>query len=157
MPERECIVLARIHEEDAEQGMALRRSGGAKIKFGQSVAERSGGTFEIRRARTNLGASLADGASGDKGFVAVQLETYPAHRGAQESGAGIVHVQRVDAAEVHGDGGRGIHDKLTWRIPDGGVNRAALEREALAARTIGDQAEPRAGVDFDAARFIQRN
>src|SRR5260370_37748080 len=87
MPESERIFLARVGKEDAEQGVALRRSGGAKIKFGQSGAGRSGGVFEIGRGPDNLWASLADGARGDEGFVVVQLEAHPAHGRAQKAGA----------------------------------------------------------------------
>src|SRR5260370_34689876 len=101
MPESERIFLARVGKEDAEQGMALRRSGGAKIKFGQSVAERSGGVFEIRRARTNLGASLADGARGDEGIVVVQLEAHPGHGSAPKAGSGNRPAPRGNTAQIH--------------------------------------------------------
>ncbi len=73
--------------------------------------------------------------------MSVQLEADPAHGGAQEARAGIVHVQRVDAAEIDGDGGGRIHDKFTGRSPDGGVNGAALERKPLPAGAVGDEAE----------------
>src|SRR2546430_892792 len=42
-----------------------------------------------------------------------------------------------------------LHDALPI------LNRAALEREAFAAGPVCDQAETRARVHFDAARFIQ--
>ena len=89
--------------------------------------------------------------------MAVQLEANPAHGGAQKSGAGVVYVKGVDAAEVHGDGGRRIHDKLTGRRPDNGVNGSALERKPFAAWPICDQPEARAGVHFHTARLIKRN
>src|SRR5437016_5325245 len=157
MPEGESVALARVREDDAKQGGAFPRRAGGEIKFRQSAAKRSSSVLKIRRAGADLRARLTDGASGNEGFTAVQLETHPAHGGAQEAGTGIIHVQGVDAAEIHGDGGRSIHDKLAGRGPDGGVNRAALERKPLPAGPVRNETEARVGVDFDAARFIQRD
>ena len=43
-------------------------------------------------------------AGRDEGFVAVELEADPAERSLQKPIARIVYVQRVDAAEIYGDG-----------------------------------------------------
>ena len=100
---------------------------------------------------------MTDSAGGNEGFVAVKFKAHPTHGSTQQASTGIVHLQGVDAAEIHGDGGRSIDDKLTGRRPDGGMNCTALEREPLPAGAVGNQAKPRTGVDFDAARFIERD
>src|SRR5260221_1051227 len=157
MPQSECITLARVNEQNAEQGIALCRGAGSKIESRQGLLERCGSVFHVRRARTDLWARLADGARRDERLVAVQLEADPAHGGAQEACAGIVHVQRVLAAEIDGDGGRRIHDKFAGRRPDESMNRAAFKGETLVAGAVRDQAETRTRVHFHAARFIPGN
>src|SRR6266571_1237738 len=82
VPKRERVFLAGVNEEDPKQG----------------VAEGSGSIFKIRCARTDLWARGADGACGDEGFVAVELEADPAESGAQEAHARIVYLQGVNAS-----------------------------------------------------------
>src|SRR5882724_8706064 len=157
MPQSECITLARVNEQNAEQGIALCRGAGSKIESRQGLLERCGSVFHVRRARTDLWARLADGARRDERLVAVELEADPAHGGAQETCAGIVHVQRVLAAEIDGDGGRRIHDKFAGRRPDESMNRAAFERKPLVIAAVCDKTKARVAIDFNLAGFIQRN
>src|SRR5258707_289847 len=137
--------------------MALRGRRGFEIESRQGVAKRLRCIFHVWRARADFGARLADGSCGDEGFVAVELEADPSHGGAQKARAGIVDVQGVYAAEIDGHGGGRIDYKFAGRRPDGGVNGAAFEGEALAAGAVGDQAETGSGVDLDAAGFIERD
>src|SRR6266850_4567217 len=157
VPKGERVALARIHKDDSQQGAALRWCVLGKIKTRERVTKGRRGLFKVRCARANFRAGGADRPGRDEGFVAVELEADPAHGGAQKARAGIVHVQRVDAPQIHGDRGRGVHDKLAGRRPDGGANRSALEREPLVAGAIGHQPETRASVDFDSAGFIERD
>src|SRR5882724_11902574 len=155
MPECQGVVLARIHKHDPKQRAAFRRCVRAKIKSHERVTKRESGVLKVRRARADSRTRSADRSGRNEGFVAAQLEADPAHGGAQQACAGIVHVQRVHAAQIHGDGRWGIHDELAGRRPDGGANRSALEREPLVARAIGDQAKTRASLDFNTAGFIE--
>src|SRR6266850_462535 len=157
VPECQCVVLAGIDEDEPKQLAAFRRGVLAKIKSRQRVTKRRRGLFKIWCARANFRARRADRSGRDEGFMSVELEAHPAHGGAQKACAGIVHMQRVHAAQIHGNRGRRIHHKLAGRRPDGGANRSALEREPLVAGAIGDQAEARASVDFNPARFIERD
>src|SRR6266571_2319026 len=98
VPKRERVFLAGVNEEDPKQGVALCRRFHAKVKSRQGFAEGSGSIFKIRCARTDLWARGADGACGDEGFVAVELEADPAESGAQEAHARIVYLQGVNAS-----------------------------------------------------------
>src|SRR6266850_7321835 len=155
VPKGERVALARIHKDDSQQGAALRWCVLGKIKTRERVTKGRRGLFKVRCARANFRAGGADRPGRDEGFVAVELEADPAHGGAQKARAGIVHVQRVDASQIHGDRRRRIHDKLAGRSPDGGANRSALQREPLVAGAIGNQTEARASLDFHTARFIE--
>src|SRR6267143_1387196 len=66
-------------------------------------------------------------------------------------------MQRIHASQIHRDGRRRIHYKLAGWRPDGSANRSALEREPLMAGAVGDKAEARASVDFDAAGLVERD
>src|SRR5229473_6066669 len=98
MPESQSVVLARIGEDDAEQDVAFRQSAVSEIKLGQGFKKRGCGLFKVWCARTDFRARGADRSGGDEGFMAVKLEADPAHGGAQQARAGIVHVQGVYAA-----------------------------------------------------------
>src|SRR3989442_1633939 len=139
VPKREHVFLADVNEQDTKQSVALCRRIHAKVKSRQSFAEGSGSIFKIRCARTDLWARGTHGASGDEGFVAVELEPDPAESRAQKARAGIVYLQGVNASQVHSDSGRRIHDKFARRRPDGSVNRSALEREPLPASSALDE------------------
>src|SRR5260370_698085 len=127
VPKCESVIFPRVNKGDAEQSIAFRRPLKLEEESRQSVPKRCGRICKGRGAGANFRACLGDCAGGNERFVAVELEADPAHGGAQKDGAGVVYVQRVDAPEVQSDGGRGIHDELTRRGPDDGVNGATFE------------------------------
>src|SRR5882724_4490316 len=157
MPKRQSVALARVHKNDAKQLAAFCRRVLAKIKSRERVTKGRCGVLEIRRAWADFRARSADRSGGDEGFVAAQLEADPAHGGAQKARAGIIHVQRIHASQIHGDGRRRIHDKLAGWRPDGSANRSALEGEPAMSGAVANQAEARTLVYFDAAGFIERD
>src|SRR5580698_123619 len=138
MPHGEGVALASFGEYFAEFGAPLLRSTRCKIKLGQSLAKRRGSVVKIRSARPNFRSRCANGACGDKRFVSLQLETNPTQFRSQESGAGIVYLQCVGAAEIHRESGRRIHCKLTRQRPDVCMNRAAVECEPIVSASPGN-------------------
>ncbi len=76
----------------------------------------------------------AGGAGGNKGFAIAHLEGHPTERDAQPAIALFIDVERVLAAQVHGARRRRIDHEFARRGPDEGVQFAALQGEAFAAR-----------------------
>src|SRR5256885_14447825 len=91
----------------------------------------------------------AGGACGNERVAAIAMKAYPAERGAQRSAAVVIDVQGVDAAEIHRNGRRSVHDKLTRRGPDGCADGPAIEREAFSTGGGLQQAESRQRFDFE--------
>ena len=148
MPESESIARAGLGENCGESGRGgagrLRRL----IEGVKGGDERGGGVFEIRSAGAEIAARGAHGTGGDKGLAAVEMEANPADGGANGAGAVGVDVKRVGTAEIDSDGGRGVDDELSGRSPDGGVDGADVELEALVIWI--DLEETNAGIGIDA-------
>src|SRR6266446_3995953 len=79
VPKGERVAFARLYQEDAEQGIAFRRSVRFKVEARQSVAKRCGRIFHVRGARAGFRTCLANCSGGNEGFVAIELEANPAH------------------------------------------------------------------------------
>src|SRR5260370_12529033 len=100
VPKCESIIFPRVDEEDAKQSIPFGRGVRFEVESRQSVPKRSGSIFHVRRAGADLRTCLTDCSSGNKGFMAVQLEADPSHGGGQKACAGIAHVQRGNEAEI---------------------------------------------------------
>jgi len=77
MPQRECVTLARLRQNDRQICRVLLHSAVLKIESLQRGAELRGGIFEVGCARADFGPSRASCTGGDEGLVAIQLESNP--------------------------------------------------------------------------------
>src|SRR6266446_721377 len=147
MPDSEGVARAGILENEAQFRAALCRRKAAEIELVKRCPERLRSIFKVGCARSDSRARGTDRASRNKSFAIVELKTDPAERGAEKASAGIVHLQRVGATEVDSDGERRVHNKVAGWGPNGGVNRAPLQREPIVSLASGDDAQARVGLD----------
>src|ERR1700693_4217060 len=134
MPQCECIALARRAKYDREIVSSLTRRAVFKIEPCQRRLKLRRNILEIRRTRPHLRPSCASGAGWNERLVALQLETNPSHRRADEPCAGIIHMQGVSATQVHRDCRWSIHHKFPGRRPNKGMDRATIQGDPFESR-----------------------
>src|ERR1700739_625611 len=120
----------------------------------KSFAEGFAGVLEIGSAGADLGAREAHGARGDEGISAFEMEADPAESGANSAGTVGGDLKGISAAEIDGDGGRRGHNKLSSRSPDGGMDGANIELEALVIVVGLQKTNAGIGIDFNFAEVV---
>ena|SRR5947199_7292883 len=82
-------------------------------------------------------------------FVTVEFESDPTERGAHDTSAGIVDVQRVSASEVDGGGGGSVDNKLAGGGPDVRDDRPTIEGNVFSCCAHVEEPHACAGFDLD--------
>ena len=156
MPQSESIARAGLGENCGEGARGsvgrLRR----RVEGVEGGDERGGRVLEIGSAGAEIAARGAHGTGGDKGLATVEMETDPSNGGTNGAGAVGVDMKSVGAAQIDGDGGRSVDDELSGRSPNGSVDGADVELQALVVWIDLEQANAGIGINADFAEIVLR-
>ncbi len=139
MPDGERVALARLREDFAELGVrVLPGCSAAKSNLDSASRNDAEASSKYGVPGPILGRVAQTAPAGMKASWPSKLEPNPTQFRSEQPSAGIVHLQRIRAAKVYGDGGRRIDGELTRQRPDVGVNRSTIEREPVVSVAPSD-------------------